>query len=321
MLRIVVGFLSLCYGAMAFADARGYCTYSNIEFTSQIFTDPAVAPIGSAIGSLTATATGTCPQYSGGGSQLIIGLGMAAAPLAPGFGPTCQTSVPGIGIQGSPCYAELAYDIGLRFAYFALPTLAPETHTRVFTYIKTGTIPPGVHTLTPYRRHLSEFIRHPNNGINFYPVSGYQIPPGEVVGTTCSLVNPDILVDFGTVSETGIERPFAIEFGNCTNQADAVAYNAAISLRFKSERINTNGSALNNNTCPNCSSNIQIALKDGNGKPVDLSKAYKLSNHGSTEVSPTGLTYKFLAALQDIPGTKATPGIIDTQLVFETAIE
>ena len=179
---------------------------------------------------------------------------------------------------------------------------------------------PGNYVLKPYESKLYErwFIYEgvSRNSILLGTSNG-----GGTIITTCSLVNNDILVNFGEVSEAKDSERFNIEFFGCTNQADSRQFNDTVSLSFRSERIRADGTALQNNICANCAKGLQIALKDGAGKPIDLWKRYKLSGNGASTVTPIELVYGFIAELQSNPNEKLAGGKIDSQLVFETIVE
>lgn len=317
-------YLILClaimmHGSYALADYEGIsCRYSSLEAVTAISSDVAVAPIGAEVGTL--TLTGGVSSCTNG--QYINAVALVLAPQ-PFEGATryCKTTVDGISlnVERSQCTHPVA-GTGPTVGFVPWPFQEPSTMTKTFTYIKTGIVAPGIHMLGPKEPYLAEYIRDIYQGTTLSGLS-YVFPPGEVVGTACVLVQPNVSVDFGTVTSAGVIQPFAIEFGSCSSREDALAYNSAFSLRFHSERINVDGSALKNNLCGDCAQGLQIALTDGRGTAVDLSKTYKLSTNGSIDIGQNGLIYNFFAELQDAPGEQVLPGKIDAQLVFETIIE
>lgn len=183
--------------------------------------------------------------------------------------------------------------------------------------------PPGNYVLKPHESKLYYlwYTGTTSPGVGRTSILLGVTQGGGTVITTCTLVNTNIVVDFGEVSEAKASEPFDIEFSGCTDQADAKRYNDTVSLSFVSDQIRPDGSALRNKSCTDCAKGLQIALKDGGGKPIDLSKHYKLSTNGASTVSPTGLKYGFIADLQRNHDEPLFGGSINTNLTFVTTVE
>ncbi|MDI3399276.1 fimbrial protein [Pseudomonas sp. V88_4] len=297
------------------------CVFSEMDIKTEIFADVTTAPIGSEVGTFTITATTTSCSFSSSITHRSSTLHLVSQPVN-GDDRKCATTVPGISLANktSFCHSNYTFAGPVLFG-LPIPSNQPQTFTRTIPYVKTGKIPPGVYALNIKDPRLVEVENHGGGANGHRGVGQRYFQPGELIGTACSLTNAETLVDFGAVPATGAVKPFSIEFSNCTDQKDAANYDAAVSLRFRTENINKDGSALRNNSCIECSKDLQIALKNGDGSPVDLSKTYKLSNNKSKEIRNDGILYNFLAELQDAPGAEASPGRIDAQLVFETTVE
>lgn len=302
--------------------------------TYNITSDTSLAKIGDVIGDFTVNGSVDCPRGTGQVYALVVDLGLQSIdPLSPGNHWRCQTTVSGIAFEYT---AGVGAAINRCIAAHAAPTtpagpvieillttnpnVFPKPFSRSFNLIKTGTIPAGINVLGPANPSIQLGGQLANGGWQFSDSESDTLPPGEVIGTTCSLATTVIPVDFGEAT-LGDSKSFMISFDSCTDQQDAVAYNNAVSLEFISgQAILPDGSALRNCTDSDCAKGLQIELQDGNGLPINLITPYKLSANNPV-VGANGLDYTFNAQLQVKPSEPLAGGKIDTQLVFNTIIE
>lgn len=320
---------SLLIGALFFApfaaadhDYGTTCTFEEFSFTSYITADIAAARIGDVVGRFEARAV--VPTLCGIGSYSAA----VYLPAQPRISPSvCLTTVPGINMQANFCSnSQPGRLVGP--SVFFLPNNGgaryPYTFVQTFNYIKSAQVPPGVYNLAPQQlAPLSVRRVHPlNGGYSFYNFTA-QVTTGpvEIIGTTCSLVSSNVVVDFGEFSDESVSKDFQIAFDSCTSGADALAYNQAVSFKFVSERIRPDGSALLNGTCASCAKGIQVELQDGTGRDINLAQPFKLASNGAVEIRPNGLVHNFRANIRNNPDQPRSPGLLDTQLTFETVIE
>lgn len=303
--------LSFPFHGCQFEDAKGQITFT---------ADLAIAPIGAQVATLEASSNITkCSLVNGFRALREVYLEKQSY-IADNR--SCQTTIPNIEMRFPSGFCSgNAGDAGpLLFGNDMNGTYPQFRHSSNMTFVKVGPVPPGHYNLAPLDASLVGFLM---GTLTYWYRLNLQLPieGGNIEVASCSLISTDLKVDFGTTSEPSGEKPFSIEIGNCTDLADVASYVAATSLRFYSERIAADGWALRNGNCSNCAQGIQVALKDGGGHAINLNQAYALKNHSAIATSPNGLVLTFAAELQKNPTQELVPGVIDTQLVFETTQE
>lgn len=314
-----------------FVWAAAPCIVQDPISSYEITADPNLANVGDVIGRLSVSITIESCSAPG---RYYTGVYLGVQPLDPLASNirVCQTTVSGIGITHGGAGGECRWNyvggsfrgpiVGVNINDRA-PSFGtfPVTKEHDFQLVKTGPIPAGVHQVSIKNSNLALESRYELNGTLLYFSGNYAtIPPGELIGSNCSLATTLVPVDFGDVVGTGASRSFQIEFDSCTDQQDASAYNNAISLAFSSERIRPDGSALRNCTMSDCAQGVQVELQDVNGSSISLTNPYKLSGN-SPVIGQNGLVYTFNAEIKPNPDETLRGGKIDTQLVFETIVE
>lgn len=322
---LLVCFLSLFYASgVRAAGASAWCDFDDVHSNSVMTADLATANYLDVVGyyefgwTVSGCTSLPTPVYNREIYVMYWGLGGAV--------PYCRSTINGIYLDVSPANCATVAPFGSIPTKIYLDKPFPQSGYARKNFVRNEyrLSNPGAYALAPYEKRIwISWARGTTTPGAPYSnaLLGVKNGEGTVIITTCTLVNSDILVDFGEVSEAGASERFNIEFSGCTDQTDSKRFNDTVSLNFRSERIRVDGSALQNNVCANCAKGLQIALKDGTGKAIDLSKRYKLSSNGSTTISPKGLKYEFIAELQNNPDETSKGGVIDTQLVFETIVE
>lgn len=326
MVRFVIIFFLMFYysaGARA-AGASPACYFDNLYSRSVMTGDFASAKLHEVVGYFEYGWTvSNCDNVPGApyGSAAYVGY------YGPGGigDPYCTSTISGIYLDVSPSYCRVDAPFGSMTTVIRIDQPFPQSGyiRKNFVRNQYQLSAPGNYKLGPKLNTLYlGWYRGTTTPTNPYlHVLLHAGDEGPAIITTCSLVNTDILVNFGEVSEANASEPFDIEFSGCTNQADTKRFNDSVSLSFVSDDIRADGSALLNKSCANCAKGLQIALKDGKGTPINLSKSYKLSSNGSSTISPTGLKYGFIADLQRNPDQALSGGNINTNLTFVTSIE
>ncbi|NUU34857.1 fimbrial protein [Pseudomonas sp. C2B4] len=298
------------------------CNFQNVQGTTAFTADLATAPIGSQVGTFEASGTVThCVRQPGDAYRYVRIALEKQLPYTTGHALPCRTTIPNIELRfnGACLEGNAAYGPTLIVAD-SLGTFPQYLKSDPAAIIKVGPVPPGNYNLAPIDTSLVAVVPVVRNDV--VKRLGVNLPSdgGSAGSDACSLVSTNVNVDFGEVSDVGGTQPFSLEFGNCSDINNAVDYVFATALKFSSERIRSDGTALRNGTCTNCAKGIQIRLKNANGRYIDLSKLNSLSGNG-TSFTDDGFRQNFTAELERNPDEAQTPGTINTQLVFETVLD
>ncbi|ARU88918.1 fimbrial protein [Pseudomonas sp. M30-35] len=330
MVRSICGMFLLLCSLQAYADFGSTpCPFNDIASTYSYFGDPALANVGDVIGmfDIDITVTG-CSQSL---TDLII-YRLGAQPVDPlaNSPRMCETTVYGVGLRsaGESCasYYPGNYSTGPGVGDLRPIPIGSRVSvvSKSFELVKTGEIPVGPSQLSLKNSTLSvvglDVFVGGGNSATFQLSQLGAIPPGEIIGTECSLATTNINVPFGDISGVGATESFDVVFDSCTDQLDATGYNNSVSLAFSSQRIKPDGSALLNCSDADCAKGIQIELQNKDNTPISLTAPYRLSSN-TPVFGPNGLTYTFNAQIKENPGEAMDGGKIDTQLVFETIVE
>lgn len=337
MLRsiVVLTFFGIfLFSAGARADFGRENCVGSITATTNITADPVLAKIGDVIG--TYVVDGVVTSCGVEISRAIYYMSWQPLdPLSPGNNWRCQTSVSGVALEAPrgeryACARDVVFGgestrVGSILGQADVEDgRYPKSFTSLtFNFIKTGNISAGPNLLRPINPSVGSYGVVRSFGGDrelWWNSNAGELPPGEIIGTTCSLASPVIPVDFGDAT-IGDTESFSISFDSCTDQQDALSYNNAISLEFSSgQAIQPDGSALQNCTDSDCAKGLQIELQDSSGRPINLVTPYKLTTNNPV-VGANTLDYTFNAKLLANPSEPVTGGKIDTQLVFSTIVE
>lgn len=296
---------------------------SNIQITA----DPVLANIGDQIGTMELGFTATGCDNSGTSGPVFLFLSAQPYYDLGVSRYSCKTTLSSVSFETTGGGATLwgcrasGYPGGPVLGTFPSSGPFPIVFNSTYPLIKRAAIPPGILQISLVSPGLVGLLRGSSDHQS-RPIS-FTFPPGEIIGTACSLATTNVLVDFGEVSDSDVGRveSFEIGFDSCTDQADAMAFNDAVSLSFHHERVRGDGAALQNGICANCAEGIQVGLQDGRGTPINLNTSYALSSNPSVVVGQNSLNYTFGAQLQNNPDESRKAGAIDTQLIFETIVE
>ncbi|MDR6915967.1 type 1 fimbria pilin [Pseudomonas sp. 3296] len=318
MIRLLfICFFSLSYSSGAYAI---FCQFDELYANSVVTADLITSKPGDVVGyhEFGWTTTGCQPPTPVYNQDFYISY------LGKGGTTGCITTISGVYLDASPDLCSPA-TYGSVSTKIKLDQSFPQSGYARRNFVRNSYAlpPPGNYVLKPYESKLYYlwYVGTTSPGVGRTSILLGVTQGGGTVITTCSLVNSNIVVDFGEISEAKASEPFDIEFSGCTNQADTKRFNDTVSLSFVSDQIRADGSALRNKSCAYCAKGLQIALKDGSGKPIDLTKNYKLSSNGASTISPTGLKYGFIADLQRDLDEALSGGSIDTNLTFVTTVE
>lgn len=314
--------------SQAFADiGEKSCQFGPITITNSFIDDVSGAPIGTEIGTVDFDITvESCDLGNGKAGQ--GGFYLAGQPSGTGSN-WCATTLDGVQISsgiwgGTARCSTTSSPIGAIGPGLGDFRFRDETYPKRFTgqlvYQKKGQIPDGLSQLTLHDPRILFASGQVGIAYDRLVSSVAPFPAGEVIGTKCVLSSSVIPVDFGEVSSSGAHRGFEMVFSDCSGREDAVAFNNAVSIEFRSENIREDGSALLNCNSAGCAKGVQIGLKDSGGRDINLLSGIKLSTNNPS-VSDDGLTHTFSAELEARVDEAIEAGKIDTQLVFETVVE
>lgn len=301
------------------------CQLDEPVVVTRITADPVLANIGDVIGEVEfAVNILNCDSHVSAPHGSVT-FGLVIQPVYPGVLFNCRTTLGAVSFDASSgggnfgnCITQ-GVPVGPGIADFHTSGTFPVTTRRVFSLIKRQAIPPGIHQISFVNTGVVGVL---NSGgwTQSAPVD-FTVPPGEIIGTECSLVTTNVVVDFGNVSDVGAIEPFEIGFDSCTDQADAMDFHDAIALSFRNEKVRADGTALLNGNCATCATGVQVGLQDGLGSPINLNMPYALSSNPSVVIGPAALTYTFMAELQNNPDEPRDGGAINTQMVFDIVVE
>lgn len=302
------------------------CELDEPVVETRITADPVLANIGDVIGEISFSTNVLNCDSSASAPHGNVFFGLVIQPAYPGVTYNCRTTLGAIsfdsrsGVVGS-LQNCLNPGVPVGPGLVGFNTIGPFPHASraVFSLIKRQAIPPGIHQISFVNPGVVGVL-NVSGWTQSAPVD-FTIPPGEIIGTECSLVTTNVVVDFGNVSDVGAIEPFEIGFDSCTDQADAMEFHDAIALSFRNEKVRADGTALQNGNCAMCATGVQVGLQDGVGAPINLNMPYALSSNPSVVIGPAALTYTFMAQLQNNPDEPRDGGAINTQMVFDIVVE
>ncbi|MFU2316899.1 fimbrial protein [Rahnella sp. PCH160] len=125
----------------------------------------------------------------------------------------------------------------------------------------------------------------------------------------------DVNIDSATTTELA-RKSFNLLFTQCENSSDMNTFINSVKLTFSSSTMNATGK-IDNNTCEECASGVDIAILNSEGTVIDLNKKQSMSADSMRE-GDTAFSYPFQAILEKKSSDSTLDtGKIDASLVIK----
>ena len=235
----------------------------------------------------------------------VLGIGIRLRNLA---GPALQCTDPSANAH------NLVFEIVARSA---TSTVAAFKISAALEYIKTGpttNLVPGLHPLEfPL---TNSFVAINSQGtIQEDWGQPYLSANSATLVSTCALAQVNTPVQFGKLAIDQLhtsERAFTISLKDCASTAAANFFNGLTSMSFSSSTRLPDGT-LGNEICAGCAKGVAIEVLNDNGRRVDLTQKYKMSD-GTFSITGDTIEQRFRARL--IATGPITGGEINGLLTF-----